>query len=113
MQFLQELTEKHAVPHSLFLVDGTPWLQAALCELFIPVSYILQMDIGMPPNGCSKNLNDVPSSSQRTSAAQLQTQQERGYKHSHSSRINESEQRRSHDSLYLIFSDPGINRISF
>jgi transposase-like protein len=32
-QFLQELTEKHDVTDSLFLVDGAPWLQAALFDL--------------------------------------------------------------------------------
>jgi len=31
-QFLQELQEKHDVADSAFLVDGAPWLQAALFE---------------------------------------------------------------------------------
>jgi putative transposase len=31
-QFLQELLEKHDVADSLFLVDGAPWLQAALFQ---------------------------------------------------------------------------------
>jgi transposase-like protein len=32
-QFLHELTEKHDVASSLFLVDSAPWLKAALFEL--------------------------------------------------------------------------------
>ena len=31
-QFLQELQEKHEIADAVFLVDGAPWLQAALFE---------------------------------------------------------------------------------
>jgi len=39
-QFLQELTEKHDVVDSLFLVDGPPWLQAALFKLSLRFQYV-------------------------------------------------------------------------
>jgi len=39
-QFLQELTEKHDVADSLFLVDGAPWLQAALFQLELRFQHV-------------------------------------------------------------------------
>jgi putative transposase len=39
-QFLQELAEKHDIADSLFLVDGTPWLQAALFELSLRFQHV-------------------------------------------------------------------------
>jgi len=39
-QFLQELAEKHDVADSLFLVDGAPWLQAALFNLSLRFQHV-------------------------------------------------------------------------
>jgi len=39
-QFLQELAEKHDIADSLFLVDGVPWLQAALFELLLRFQHV-------------------------------------------------------------------------
>lgn len=39
--FLQELVEKHDVDESLFLVDGAPWLQAALAQLGLRFQHVI------------------------------------------------------------------------
>jgi transposase-like protein len=39
-QFLQELAEKHDVADAMFLVDGAPWLQAALFELSLRFQHV-------------------------------------------------------------------------
>jgi transposase-like protein len=41
-QFLQELQEKHDVADAAFLVDGAPWLQAALFEENLRFQHVTQ-----------------------------------------------------------------------
>jgi len=53
-QFLQELTEKHHVADSLFLVDGAPWLQAVLHQLRLRFQHVTH-GIGMPSKDCLRN----------------------------------------------------------
>ena len=51
--FIHELSEKHAIADALFLVDGAPWLQAALHRYNLRFQHETH-GIGMPPNGYSK-----------------------------------------------------------
>jgi len=40
-QFLRELAQKHNIADSLFLVDGAPWLHAALFELSLRFQHVI------------------------------------------------------------------------